>query len=117
MITKGLYLKAIDVLEEFDDLAIKLRKLGVDIDCLDDSPFYKICYQLQHLMEYCTKDTEDGYSTMLEYFIYDREYGKKIQGYPCLWDKEGHEIPFKTKEDLWNFLVSQNPDIEDKENS
>lgn len=117
MITKSLYLKCLDALEEFDNLSTKLRELGVDIDCIDDSPFYKICYQLQHLMEYCTKDTEDDYSTMLEYFIYDRDYGRNMRNYPCLWDKDGNEIPLKTKEDLWNFLISQNPDIEDKEHS
>ena len=117
MITKALYLKAIDILEEFDDYTTKLRNLGIEIDCLDNSPICHVCYILQGLMEYCTKDIENDDDTMLEYFIYDRDYGRNTRNYPCLWDKDGNEIPFKTKEDLWNFLVSQNPDIEDKEHS
>lgn len=106
MISKELYISSVDILKRVSDYMDSLRALGIDIDCKDDSPLTELQCQLMQVLEQCTGDEADGYGTMLQYFCYDRDFGRRTKDYPCMWDKDEKVIPFKTAEDVWNIVTN-----------
>lgn len=110
---KELFLKAINELKKQYDFEQDLYDRGIDI--IDCYPIQSICTTLQELISDGVKDEYDPiYGTWLDYFIYDLEFGKKFKagmvGY-----KDGRDLDMSTPEALWDYFVSEHPEIEDKE--
>ena len=109
MITKNLFVDSIKAIEKLDTLDSKLYNLGISLEIDEIS---NIAFCLSRLLSYCTEDKEDKYGTMIDFYLYE---GDKLKD--RMWDRDGNVIPLKDVEDLWNFFIKENPNIEDKNNS
>ena len=69
-----------------------------------------------NLLAYCTKDISEDkrFPNNLDYFIWDTEFGAKADEY-VITEPDGTEVKLHTVEDLWDYVVKNNPDINDTE--
>lgn len=113
MITKKLFLDALAAYEKYDNYENKMHELGLNLFERDEVQCFKNSF-LDLLAYMCNDLHQTRYdSNNIEYFIYDAAFGKKADTY-FIQEKDGTEIHFYTAEDLWNYLVNEHPEIEDK---
>jgi len=112
---KDLFIKCMNHFKEYTDWEHKLYELGINFWERDE--IANLLGSYLELLQYCCKDEPDKtypYSpTNIEYFIYDEEFGSKADEY-FITESDGTEVKIRTPEDLWNYLVKNNPDIEDE---
>lgn len=114
MITKKLFLSCIDTIKRYQNKEDKLYD-GTDgmVNLLEIDEIQSLIHKLISLLGYCTKsDYSDVYGNDIDYFIYETEWGKKADEYFTTLES-GEQVHFNTAEDVWNYLVTLNPDIED----
>ena len=62
---------------------------------------------LTSLLEDATNDKDEGYGSLLTFFLYDLDGGKEwVPG--SITDESGNDIKLQTAEDLWDYLESKN---------
>jgi len=113
MITKELFLKCLDTYKKYNEWEGKLYDLGINF--WEQDEVANLLSSYIELLEYCCKDDmyENYDPTNISYFIYDCDYGKKADEY-FITEQDGSEVKFYTAEDLWNYLVKNHPEIDDK---
>jgi len=112
MIKKDLFVKCLNNYKAYNDWEHELYKLGINF--WEREEIQNLLNSYIELLEYCCKDIpNDKYdSSNISYFIYDVEFGKNADEYFITLDT-GDEIKFNTVDDLWDYLVSLHPEIND----
>lgn len=111
MITKELYIKSLNTLLEFEENIDKLSEALGRVNPYEWMNVGWFVDQYYKLLEYCTDDIENNLiGSALSCYIQmkDEEGG-------CVMSFEGKDYKIRTPEDLWDYLVLANPEIEDKE--
>ena len=114
MITKEMFINCMNTLEKYQNLECNIFDVtNGAVNLLEINELQDLLSAYILLLAYCTKCEYDKYTgTDVDYFIYETEFGKKSDKY-FITDKDGTEWHWEDAEDLWNYLVYQNPDIED----
>lgn len=114
MITKEMFINCMNTLEKYQNLECNIFDVtNGAVNLLEINELQDLLSAYTLLLAYCTKCEYDKWTgTDVDYFIYETEFGKKSDKY-FITEKDGTEWHWKDAEDFWNYLVYQNPDIED----
>lgn len=100
------YVKLVIALQ--DDVYDLCRKFNNNTEDIADIQFPTGQTKIIDLLSLILRDEEEWIS----YFVYELEFGMKYQpGY--ITDPNGHDIPLKTVDDLWNLLMDNFKNSED----
>ena len=112
MISKEKFVEIINRLKSYDELQNKINDLfkeNIDNKEMDFMNAGSICIGHESVVVYLLERMFD--TDMINYFIYELEYGKKYtEG--CVLDANMNEIDLSTAEKLYDYLVQ---DIESEE--
>lgn len=116
MITKELFVKALTAIDKYGKTENKIYNASNGaIDLLNIEELQDIINILVNVLEYCTKcEINDYIGSDINYFMGEVEFGKNADKYFTTMP-DGTEYHWHTVEDLWNYLVMQHPEIEDKD--
>ena len=113
MITKNLFTTCLKAYKRYNEYESELNKLGINLFERDE--IQDVMCAMIELLSYCTKDKHYGAfdSNNIEYYLWETNFGKDADKY-FITEADGTEIKFHTEEDVWNYLVKENPDIVDE---
>ena len=109
--TKELFLACINAYKHYDDFEGRLDGLGLNLWEIPEIENLKANF-LNLLADSCKDEYPEGYvPNNIDFFIFDCEFGEKADEHPII-EPDGNKIFLKTPEDLWEYRVKCNPEIE-----
>ena len=118
MITKKLYKECVNTIINFNRYEHEVYKMSNGAVQLYEIPEVSgLVDRLEKLLSYCTNDKDYEFGNNLSYFLYDCDAGKDSlckDGSSKIQDKDGNDIPFNNVDDLWNYIILEDPSVEDK---
>lgn len=112
MITKEQFIEIMTRFKEYkeiqNEITTAMKKLSPEFN------FY--CDEIgeQLIVDLLSIATKDKYGE-ITYYIYETDFGTNGCA-DSVWDENGNKIPFKTSEDVYNLIQSDNEGIKKEEN-
>jgi len=117
--TKELFIKCVKSIIDYEEYEEEVYDAtnGV-VDLVESNQLQNLVMVFIELLNYVTKDLpNDEVPDNLSYFLWETDCGKRADTMFITETKndETVEYNFSTVEDVWNYLVKEHPEIEDKE--
>ena len=116
MIKKELFVDCLEKIKAYADKENLIYDTSDGlIDFINFNELQEMVTAFINLLAYCVHATELPYcGTDIDYFIYEMKWGADFENYHIS-NADGTAIPMHNIEELWDYFVSLDPNIVDKE--